>query len=175
MFLSPETSFQPLKKYVALTKEKNNCVTHGTILCPGYEVNKLCFCKVFLQWVLHMVVFYCRNPISNPFQKVKLVNDRINIFVKVETIFCPGHEVIKTCLCKIFHQWVMYMFVFYCKNLFKTHLKKIIWGNNRINYLVKDETILCPGYKVIQICFCKIYLQWGLHKVVFYRRRKNSF
>ena len=90
------------QKIWSIIKRRNNRVMHGTILCPGYKMNKFSFCKVFLQWVLHMVVFYCRNLISNPFQKVKLVNNRINTFVKVETIFCPGYEVIKTCFCKIF-------------------------------------------------------------------------
>ena len=92
------------QKICSIIKRRNNCVMHGTILCPSYKINKFSFCKVFLQLVLHMVVFYCRNLISNPFQKVRLVYDRINTFVKVETIFCPGYEMIKICLCKIFYQ-----------------------------------------------------------------------
>ena len=113
LFLSISTNLtSTLLKICSFKKRRNTCVTPWTILCPVYKVNKLSFCKVFIWWVLHMVVFYCRKLISNPFQKVKLINNRINTFVKVKTILCPGYEVRKTCLCNEFHQWVLHMFVF---------------------------------------------------------------
>ena len=37
------------QKICSFNERRKNCFTHGTILCPGYKVNKLSFCRVFLQ------------------------------------------------------------------------------------------------------------------------------
>ena len=74
-----------------VSNEKKNFFKDEKILCPGYEVNKICFCNVFHKQVLHMVVFFlvcffvlCRNLFSNLIKEIKLVNNITNNLTKVK-------------------------------------------------------------------------------------------
>ena len=122
---------KPIRKIKWGNNRINNFVKDETILCPGYEVIQICFCKIFLQWVLHKVVFYCRNLFKITFKQIKLVSYIINNFFKEKTILCPGYEVIQHCFCNVYFEWLLHMVVFYCINLFLNLIQKVKWVTNR--------------------------------------------